>query len=313
MARLVGALGRVLITAGALLLAFAAFQLWGTGMEESGHQDDLGAELSERLGAPSDSSAGDVATELEQLAPTTAPSAAETPEGEAAGVIRISKIGLEKIFVSGTSKTDLKKGPGHYLDTPMPGQVGNAAIAGHRTTYGAPFNRIDELVPDDRIETFTLQGKFVYEVVAPPDVPSIERGPGWWSVRPTQSDVIGPVEGGGNWLTLTACHPKYSAEQRIIVRAQLVADTPPAPSSDATEPPGTPANPGSELDTGLGGDPDALFPAILLGLAAAAVWLIAWLVARRWKRWPAVLVGIPAFGVLLWFCFVFVDRWLPSV
>jgi len=313
MARLVGALGRVLITAGALLLAFAAFQLWGTGLEESGHQDDLGSELSERLGVSDDSSVGDVAADLEQLAPATAPSAAETPEGEAAGVIRIPRIGLEKIFVAGTSKPDLKKGPGHYLGTPTPGQAGNAAIAGHRTTYGAPFNRIDELVPGDRIETFTLQGKFVYQVVAPPDGPSIERGPGWWSVRPTQGEVIGPVEGEGNWLTLTACHPKYSAEQRIIVRAQLVADTPPAPSAEAGERPTTPSNPGSELDTGLGGDPGALLPAILLGLAGGMVWLVAWLVARRWKRWPAVLVGVPAFGVLLWFCFVFVDRWLPSV
>ena len=76
----------------------------------------------------------------------------------------IPKIGVDKIVVEGVGRNDLRKGPGHYPDTPMPGQPGNAAIAGHRTTYGAPFNRIDELEPGDEILVTTLQGPFTYEV-----------------------------------------------------------------------------------------------------------------------------------------------------
>ena len=97
------------------------------------------------------------------------------PEGDAIGLIRIPKIGLDRAIVQGVTVPDLRKGPGHYPDSPMPGQLGNAAIAGHRTTYGAPFNRLDELVAGDEITIVTLAGTFHYPVteqlvVSPRDV-----------------------------------------------------------------------------------------------------------------------------------------------
>ena len=79
-------------------------------------------------------------------------------------MLRIAKIGLNKVIVQGTSTADLRQGPGHYPGTPLPGEQGNAAIAGHRTTYGAPFYNLDELAPGDLIEITTVQGTFTYRV-----------------------------------------------------------------------------------------------------------------------------------------------------
>lgn len=242
--------------------------------------------------------------------------------------------------MEGVNKDDLRKGPGHYPGTPLPGQPGNAAIAGHRTTYGAPFNRIDELVPGDEIVVFTPQGKFTYQVIAPPDGAwkVIERGPGWFSVRPTQSQVLAATI--DNRLTLTACHPKLSAEQRIIVVAELV-DTPAATTTSTSAVPAVVTDgsagsvddsdavteaphalPAEAFDAGFRGDDGALVPAVLWGALAAFVWFLAWLLRTfltrdegdvRWRRrfwvWMAFL---PVFAVPLWFSFFYIDRFLPS-
>ena len=140
---------------------------------------------------------------------TTAPPLAAPPEGQPIGKIEIDKIGLSAFVVEGVGDGDLHNGPGHYPATPLPGQKGNAAIAGHRTTYGAPFANIDELVPGDTIKVTTLQGTFTYAVIPQDD------GSGHLIVNPNQTEVLDDV--GDNRLTLTACHPKYSASQRIVV------------------------------------------------------------------------------------------------
>ena len=142
------------------------------------------------------------------------------PEGEPTAHLRIPAIGVDKIVVEGVSLDDLKKGPGHYPETPLPGQEGNAAIAGHRTTYGAPFNRIDELEKGDEILVETVQGDFRYLVEEQ------------LIVSPSQVEVL--EDKGDNRLTLTACHPKYSARERIIVVATL------APDEVALPPPAAP-------------------------------------------------------------------------
>ena len=314
MARVLGALGRTFITAGVLLFLFVGFQLWGTGLEESAGQSQVGSSFVHAEPAARRPANDDPATVAASLATIDGTAAATTPapaEGSAGGVIKIPKIGMEKFFVEGTAKADLKKGPGHYIGTPLPGQAGNAAIAGHRTTYGAPFNRIDELVPGDRIEIYTDQGRFVYEVVAPPDGVGIERGPGWYTVRPSGSSVLDNT--ADNRLTLTACHPKYSAQQRIIVTAKLVSDaaptTPRPPDRTATAASTKRAEPSADL----GGDPGALLPAILFGLGAALVWLLTWLASKRFNTILCYALGAPAFFVLLWFCFKFTDHWLPSL
>ena len=91
---------------------------------------------------------------------TAAPAVPEFASGDVMALLQIPSIGVETYVVSGVQPADLKQGPGHYPDTPMPGQLGNSAIAGHRTTYGQPFYRLDELKAGDQIELTTVQGHF---------------------------------------------------------------------------------------------------------------------------------------------------------
>ncbi|MDP6298547.1 MAG: class E sortase [Acidimicrobiales bacterium] len=132
-------------------------------------------------------------------------------EGEAIGSIRIPAIDLRWNFVEGISVNDLRKGPGHYPNTPLPGMGGNSAIAGHRTTYGAPFGDIAEISWGDSIFIHATYGDFEYRV--------IDR----FVISPDEMWVI--EDQGDNRLTLTSCHPKFSSNQRYVVVAELVSDT----------------------------------------------------------------------------------------
>ena len=154
--------------------------------------------------------------EVEALLPLVYPGA-----GEAIARLIIPALEVDAIVVAGVEVEDLRKGPGHYGTTPLPGQPGNAAIAGHRTTYGAPFGRLNELAPGDEIIVETLQGRFEYRVL-PGGRDMAGRTPGHRIVVPTALEVLD--DHGDNRLTLTSCHPKYSARQRIIVHAALVGD-----------------------------------------------------------------------------------------
>ncbi|MCY3561620.1 MAG: sortase [bacterium] len=154
--------------------------------------------------------------DVEEMLPLVYPDA-----GEAIARIIIPSIDVDEVVVAGVEVDDLRKGPGHYSATPLPGQPGNAAIAGHRTTYGAPFGRIDELSAGDTIIVETLQGRFDYRVL--PGQPGMGgHDLGFRIVAPTALEVLDDV--GDNRLTLTSCHPKYSSRQRIIVHAALVGD-----------------------------------------------------------------------------------------
>ncbi len=307
--RILGGIGRVLITAGLFILGFVAFQLWGTGIETARGQSQLTESLAAEVEG-ADATTVDLTSLSEQLAerdPATAPPTPPPPEGEPVGVIAIPRIGLEAVVVEGVSKEDLKKGPGHYPGTPLPGQAGNAGVAGHRTTYGAPFNRIDELEPGDEIRVVTPQGGFTYEVVPAPGTPE----QAWYAVLPSQVEVLDDM--GDNRITLTACHPKYSARERIIVHAVL--QTTPAPAVELTSTSDEPAAQATaaEFDEGLDGDAAALTPAVLFGLAAAAVLLLAWFLARYARKWFVYLLAAPAVGVLVWFSYVNLDRYLPAL
>ena len=140
--------------------------------------------------------------------------------------IRIAKVGVEAVVVNGTSPSALRAGAGHYPNTPLPGGSGNVGIAGHRTTYGKPFNRIDELVVGDEIQLDTPVAVHTYRVVAPPEGVPTPCGGGLacWITVPADWGVVAPMD--GYFLTLTSCHPKGSARQRIIVRAELVNTVP---------------------------------------------------------------------------------------
>lgn len=131
-----------------------------------------------------------------------------TDTGDPIGRIRIPEIGVNRVVVEGTDGGSLRKGPGHYPETPFPGIRGTVAIAGHRTTYGAPFNEVDKLERGDEVVVEMPYGRFVYRV---------ERQQ---IVEPTATWVTRRV--GHDRLVLTACHPKYSAAQRIVIFAQLV-------------------------------------------------------------------------------------------
>jgi sortase A len=133
-------------------------------------------------------------------------------EGDAIGRISIPAIGVSEFVVEGTDTGNLRKGPGHYPSTPLPGERGTAAIAGHRTTYGAPFRRLDDVQPGQRVAVDLPYGHFVYRV---------ERTR---IVDDQDLSVLRRV--GYDRLVLTACHPLYSAAQRIVAFARLLRREP---------------------------------------------------------------------------------------
>jgi sortase A len=128
--------------------------------------------------------------------------------GDALGRLLIPAIGVSEYVVEGTDADNLRKGPGHYPDTPLPGQRGTVAIAGHRTTYGAPFRKLNDVKKGDRMVLELPYGTFVYRV----DRTQIVDDSALWVTKRV----------GHDQLVLTACHPLYSAEQRIVTFARLI-------------------------------------------------------------------------------------------
>lgn len=213
-------LSTVLIVAGTLLLVDAVVTLvW---------QEPVSAYLASR----DQSRLADDLSELEQAAPSglekRALAVLEDPSqkiaflargqrrtadpGDAIGRIRIPEIDADYVVVDGTGTEDLKKGPGLYPQTSYPGVPGTTAIAGHRTTYGAPFREIDKLEGGEEVVVDMPYGRFTYVV---------EKQ---LIVEPTATWVIRNV--GYDRLVLSACHPLYSAAKRIIIFARLVKTEP---------------------------------------------------------------------------------------
>jgi sortase A len=342
----VGLIGRILIVTGLLMFAFVAYQLWGTGIQTARAQNDLDTQFQELLQststststtsttAPTETTDGTTTTSTIPVAPAQV-IAAGTPVAQ----LHIDRIGLSWTVVEGVGTDDLRKGPGHFPETPMPGQLGNAAIAGHRTTYGAPFYDLDELQPGDLIEVDTLAGRFVYSVT------------GSTVVNPSEyAAVIPTVDPNTATLTLATCTPIGTARQRLIVKAVLVPDQssavvrPPSattpldattttvqgtlPGDDTTVPPtdGTvqssttsttivPALDSTTGDSFSGGwfdDTSAILPTILWGLVLAGVAVGSWFIGKRANRlWVCYAVGAVPFVVVLYFFFENINRLLP--
>lgn len=312
MRRVVGAIGRTFITVGVLILLFVAYQLWGTGIYTAQQQDELEQQFDQALqqegqDAPTTSSSTTTTTvagappSSTTTSTTQAPPPPPPPDGEAVARIRIPKIGVDAIVVNGVGRDDLRKGPGHYPDTPLPGQEGNAAIAGHRTTYGAPFADLDQLSEGDLIQVRTLQGSFEYHVteqliVRPTDVAVID---------PTPVDPDDPDEGNLATLTLTTCNPKYSAAQRLVIQADL------EPEQEALPAPKIVQN--SKLtEEGLSGEEGSKLPAIIAGIIAALIGAFWWLFFHRHPRWTTWIIGAIPFAVALFFFFSYLERVLPA-
>lgn len=136
---------------------------------------------------------------------------ARADRGEPLGRIEIPRLGKRFVFVSGVSAAELKKGPGHYHTTALPGEHGTIGIAGHRTTHAAPFRNIDRLRPGDRISVRMPYGRFAYEVE------------GRIVVSPTNTGSLRRV--AHDRIALTTCHPPSSDAKRLVVTARLRSTT----------------------------------------------------------------------------------------
>jgi sortase A len=301
--RTIREIGLSLITAGVVVLLFVLYGLVGTNVAEARSQNHLRKAFSTIGTASSDSPAIESSSGgVKALGLPEAP-----PSGAVAHLV-IPKIGVDKIVVEGVELSDLQKGPGHYPRTPLPGEPGNAAIAGHRTTYGAPFYRLNELASGDDIFVTTPAGKFRYQVTD-------SR-----VVGPSDVSVLNPT--ADNRLTLTTCNPRFSAAQRLVVVSKL-AGLPLAPPITGTvsagiptaEPTIAPAPRTASLGNLGHGDAAAWLPMILYGLLAVALWIAVRVLGahrRRWRRLEVYLPGIVACLVPLWYFFENVVRLLPQ-
>jgi sortase A len=131
--------------------------------------------------------------------------------GDSLTRLRVPKIGVDVVVVEGTTASALRAGAGHYPQTPLPCELGNVGIAGHRTTYGKPFANIDRLAAGDTIILETPIGACTYQVDR---APYVVDNSDWRPIQQTPDRT----------LTLTSCHPKGSAKQRIVVKAHFVRD-----------------------------------------------------------------------------------------
>lgn len=140
------------------------------------------------------------------------------------------RVQIDVIVVQGTTAAALEAGAGHYSETPLPCYQGNVGIAGHRTTYGRPFNKLDQMRPGDTIELTTPIGSCTYQVVTAKTAGERSNP---WIVAPSDFSVVSQrgVLGSGHWLTLTSCNPPGSAAQRIVLRARLLSSTVQEPAS----------------------------------------------------------------------------------
>lgn len=204
--------GWTLITVGVVILLYLVYLLFFTNMRTDRAQQDLLEDWSVEYGDPREALPGEGADN---------PEAEPADPGSAYAVMWFERPGSDDpvvhedplYVVEGVTLEHLKSGPGHYPETGAPGSPGNFAISGHRTTYGAPFYNLDELRAGDQIHVVDRGGaKWVYEVVD-------QR-----IVGPRDVWVIGddPLGTGAPTMTLTTCHPRFSAAQRLIVFAELL-------------------------------------------------------------------------------------------
>lgn len=133
-------------------------------------------------------------------------------KGDAVGRLRMPTLDRSYVVVEGTDLGTLRKGPGHYPKTPLPGEGGTVGVAGHRTTYGAPFRTVDKLDPGDQLQMEMPYGRFSYRV----DKVQIVKPDATWITDKRERET----------LVLSACHPLYSAAKRIVVFATLVRSEP---------------------------------------------------------------------------------------
>ncbi len=200
--RVVRMVGWTLVVAGAVVLEFAAYMVWGTASQAAGKQARLRDEFAAALEGLGGRTA--VKAAVEQMNPEP---------GKPLARLRIPAIELDVIVVEGVGHEELRSGPGHIPETALPGRVGNSVISGHRTTYGGPFGDLDRLQPGAEILISTVEGETTYVVTDS------------YVVLPADTSVTAPLKPGTRpKLRLTTCHPKFSAAKRLVVEAELVSE-----------------------------------------------------------------------------------------
>lgn len=211
-------LGWTLILLGAATLLYLAYLLFWTGIETSRAQAQLLEAWELEVGPVEPAPPDGPSRTLDGIGQTDAAGTAEL--GDAFAAMWFERPGSDQrpahastlLVVEGVGVEDLKRGPGHYPKTAAPGEPGNFAVAGHRTTYGAPFYDLDELRAGDEIHVVDRAGREWVYIVERSEV-----------VQPSETWVVGddPLGTGRPTLTLTTCTPRFSAAQRLIVFAQL--------------------------------------------------------------------------------------------
>ena len=271
--RLIDFLGRTMIVAGLLLLSFVAYQLWGTAIVEGRSQTAIAKQF-------------------------VKPQPIQPQLGGLVGRITIPSIGVSKYVVAGVRLKDLERGPGLFPGSPMPGQKGNVAIAGHRTTFGAPFSRINEIQDSDKIILESKDGTFTYIVNGEPKI-----------VLATDTAVAKTTNPDIATITLVSCYPKWTSTKRIVVVATLDSTVLPLPA--------TPLVTSEPIDqqsiAGWFHDPTAWPTVLFFGLALILIRIVAGLMTRRGRR--KIFVYPIAFSIFIPTLFLFfggLARLLPA-
>ncbi len=299
--------GRVFSIIGLVVVGFFLYQLTGSALVHARSQRMLLQDFKEKAplqaanpaDAGGDAATDGILTSGEASGEVVAPedvkpeviAAAEPPaRGEPIGILQIPRLDLEQVVVQGTGPAELRAGPGHLRGTSMPGEPGNAAIAGSRVSNGAPFKRLDSLDEGDRIDVTTAVGRFRYEVR------SVRR------VRSGQPDPV-RATGGGSTLTLVTSAPAFLAYDRLVVVSELQTK-PVAPRFT----PVTPDSTQTGFDTAGGG----LAPVIGWGAALGLGIWTARLIYRRWPKVVAYLITTPILVALVLLVFESLSGLLPS-
>ena len=231
--------GQTLVTLGLVVLLFVVYEVWVTNVFAGQKQHDVKQALQKQWSAGTDPLKGVDKLQL------PAGQQVVLPVGEGFANLYIPRLGKDYAFtvIQGVGDGDLEKGPGHYPGTAIPGQVGNFSIAGHRVGKGEPFLNLDHLQPGDAVVVQTASNWYVYKVLgdaATGDLAAEDSQgvPGREIVAPADVAVIAPVPDNPGksptrvLMTMTTCHPKFSADKRMIVHAELARGI--ASAGDAT-------------------------------------------------------------------------------
>jgi LPXTG-site transpeptidase (sortase) family protein len=266
---IVQGIGIAVTLLGVLVLGFVGYVYFLSGVQEARTQTTMYATL------------------RGELARGVAPLGSPRP-GTPVAILNIPAIGLHnEVVVEGTSPENLVNGPGHLRDTSLPGQTGLAVLYGRRATFGAPFARVPQLRPGDKIAVTTGQGTAVYQVKLTGD---------------SRNQIL--INPAANQMMLLTADSAFVPSHYIEVDANLISKPQPNPQ-------GRPGVSPSEI--ALGNDPNALTLCLAWGLALVVVSAAGTIAAARWARWPAYLVFVPIALLVIWNLYQNLAALLPNL